>query len=117
MNRWIAFVLILGLLVGPSQVALAGGAGPAVASALVPGLGQLINDDHHTGWGKLKIFTMWLIELGAIITTPILASSEGFPIVMVGAGIFAVNHFWSAWDAAKGGQESQEITTEGSDVR
>lgn len=116
MKRVVALVLVLALAVSPFQIAWAVGDGPTFASALVPGLGQIMNDDHHTWGGKLKILTMWLIELGAIITTPILGAQEGWPLVMIGVGIFLVNHWWSAHDAWRGAVK-REVPTEGSSVR
>ena len=117
MKKAVALVLALGLFLNPIQAVWAAGDGPTIASALIPGVGQIMNDDHHTWFGRFKILTMWLIELGAIITTPILASKEGFPLVMIGAGIFLFNHWWSAYDAWKGALARQEVPTEGSDVR
>ncbi len=102
MKKVVALILVLGLWFSPVGSVWAGEASPAfkaTASALVPGVGQIMNRDHYTSLGKLKILTMWLLELGAIITTPILASRENWPVAMVGVGIFAVNHIWSSVDA------------------
>lgn len=117
MKRTFVLLIALVLVVSPLQTAWAGPTASSVASALIPGVGQIMNDDHHTKLGMLKIATMWLIEIGAIITTPILGSKYGFPIVMVGVGIFVLNHAWSAWDAYEGAQPTQEVPLEGSNVR
>ena len=111
MKKVIALALAFGLILSPTQLALAEeGMAESVASALIPGVGQIMNDDHQTGTGKLKIATMWLLELGAIIATPIIASTAGWPILMVGVGIFLVNHIWSSWDAYEGAQEPEAMT-------
>lgn len=120
MKKVITLVLVVGIAFSACPLAWADSGTPAwraTSSALIPGLGQILNDDHQTGTGKLKILTMWLIELGAIITTPILGSAEGFPIVMVGVGIFLANHAWSAIDAYQGASASQEVPTTGPTTR
>jgi hypothetical protein len=103
MKKIIALMLVIGIAfcATGTPVAWAEGEkyGAATASAILPGVGQIMNDDHATGSGKAKIGLMWLIELGAIITTPILGATVGWPIVMVGVAIFAINHVWSARDA------------------
>ncbi|OGW88169.1 MAG: hypothetical protein A3A73_02815 [Omnitrophica bacterium RIFCSPLOWO2_01_FULL_50_24] len=116
MKKAIALILVLGMVLAPTHLAWAGPKSSAVASALIPGLGQIMNDDHHTTGGKLKIFTMWLVELGAIITTPILASKYEWYIAMIGVSIFALNHWWSASDAYKGAQ-GNGASLQGSEVR
>jgi hypothetical protein len=107
MKKVFSLLVIFAMILSPVQLAHAevSPSWRATSSALIPGVGQIMNDDHHTGWGKVKILTMWLIELGAIITTPILASKEGWPIVMAGVGIFALNHYWSANDAYEGAKK------------
>ena len=103
MKKIMAVTLVASFLLAPIQVeaaersALLNGA----ASALVPGLGQIMNGDQATWKGRLKIATMFGLEIGGLIATPALARS-GFPKVMIGVGMLAVNHVWSATDAYRG---------------
>ena len=99
MKKIVALAFAAGLILTPTQVFA--GRSPMLsgaASALVPGLGQIINNDQATWKGRVKIATMLGLELGGILATPALAKS-GFPEVMIGVGMLAVNHVWSAVDA------------------
>jgi type IV secretory pathway TrbD component len=121
MKKAVALFLVLTMFCGPVGVAFAEPSDAAgwhsFSSALVPGLGQILNGQHRSWWGGIKTFTMFAVELGAIITTPILAAGSGWPIVMVGAGMFLVNHTWSAWDAYRNGPQIEEVYMEGTDIR
>lgn len=120
MKKVICVVLLLGLVASPIDLAWAGEGTAtfrAASSALIPGTGQIMDDDFSTGIGRLKVITMWLVELGAIITTPILGATHGWPIVMVGVGIFALNHGWSSYDAYERALAPGGAPTEGSTVR
>lgn len=88
----------------------------SLSSALVPGLGQIMNKDQKTGWGKAKIGLMWLIEIGAIITTPILFCTVGWPVAVIGISLFGANHLWSAIDAYVYAKKCR-VSTTGSTVR
>jgi hypothetical protein len=116
MKKIIALILILGLFLAPTTPAFALTARTPVinasASALVPGLGQILNNEQATWTGRLKIATMLGVELAAILATPALARS-GFPQVMIGVGMFVVNHVWSATDAYRGALEEPEVNMAG----
>ena len=115
MKKAIALILAVGLLAGPVGTALAAdrvAVTHASASALVPGLGQILNNEQATWKGRAKIFTMLGLELGGLIATPALARS-GFPEVLIGIGMLAVNHIWSASDAYRNALELPEIRMTG----
>ena len=120
MKKGIAVVLIIGMMLCPLQTAWAfeTPTNRAIVSALIPGVGQIMNDDHETGKGKAKITTMCLIELGAIITTPILyANNSYWYIGIIGPCIFLLNHAWSAYDAYQVAEDAQEAEMKGSNTR
>jgi hypothetical protein len=119
MKKSIALILILGLFAAPMTSVFAASRAVVMnttASALVPGLGQILNNEQAAWPGRLKIATMLGIELGALLATPALARS-GFPEVMIGVGMLVVNHVWSAADAYQGAQEWPEVRMAGSATR
>jgi hypothetical protein len=69
------------------------------ASLLVPGWGQYLNDEMDTKGGKWKTGAMIVLEVGGIVTTILLGTLVGYPVIWVGIGILMFNHIWSAADA------------------
>jgi len=69
------------------------------ASLLLPGWGQYLNGEMETKGGKLKTGTMIVLEIGGIVTTILLGTLVGYPVIWVGIGILMFNHIWSAVDA------------------
>jgi hypothetical protein len=116
MKKTIALILVIGLFLAPATPAMAMSMRTpvvnATASALVPGLGQILNNEQATWTGRLKIAAMLGIELGAILATPALAGA-GFPEVMIGVGMLVVNHVWSASDAYRNAIERPEVRMAG----
>ena len=69
------------------------------ASLLVPGWGQYLNNEMDTKGGKFKTGAMIVLEIGGIVTTILLGTLVGYPVIWVGIGILMFNHIWSASDA------------------
>ena len=69
------------------------------ASLFVPGWGQYLNGEMETKGGKIKTGTMIVLEIGGIVTTILLGTLVGYPVIWVGIGILMFNHIWSAVDA------------------
>lgn len=69
------------------------------ASLFVPGWGQYLNGEMETKGGKIKTGAMIVIEIGGILTTILLGTLVGYPVIWVGIGILMFNHIWSAVDA------------------
>lgn len=119
MKKVTALIMVLSLILVPTSVAFAQSRAPfihATASALVPGLGQILNNEQATWGGRAKIAAMLGLELGALIATPALARS-GFPEVMIGIGMLAVNHVWSATDAYRNALQRPEVRMSGFGAR
>ncbi|OGX03267.1 MAG: hypothetical protein A3G87_04920 [Omnitrophica bacterium RIFCSPLOWO2_12_FULL_50_11] len=115
MKKAITLAIVVSLILAPTEAALAQSRAPlvrATASALVPGLGQILNNEQATWGGRAKIAAMLGLELGALIATPALARS-GFPEVMIGIGMLAVNHVWSASDAYRNALQLPEVRMAG----
>jgi hypothetical protein len=69
------------------------------ASLVLPGWGQYLNNELDTKSGKIKTGTMIVLEIGGIVTTILLGTLVGYPVIWVGIGILMFNHIWSAVDA------------------
>jgi hypothetical protein len=69
------------------------------ASLVLPGWGQYLNNEMDTKGGKIKTGTMIVLEIGGIVTTILLGTLVGYPVIWVGIGILMFNHIWSASDA------------------
>jgi hypothetical protein len=69
------------------------------ASLVLPGWGQYLNNEMETKGGKLKTGAMIVLEIGGIVTTILLGTLVGYPVIWVGIGILMFNHIWSASDA------------------
>ena len=69
------------------------------ASLALPGWGQYLNNEMDTKSGKIKTGAMIVIEIGGIVTTILLGTLVGYPVIWVGIGILMFNHIWSASDA------------------
>ena len=69
------------------------------ASLLLPGWGQYLNNEMDTKSGKFKTGAMIVLEIGGIVTTILLGTLVGYPVIWVGIGILMFNHIWSASDA------------------
>lgn len=85
------------------------------ASLVVPGLGQYLNDEMGTRSGKIKTGMMVILEIGGIVTTILLGTLVGAPVVWAGVGILVFNHLWSAADAYSAFPVSPEVTLMGDD--
>ena len=126
MKKAVGLLVVLALALAPIQIGWAaeGDAGSStgkaalhsVYSALIPGLGQIMNKDQKTTSGKVKIGVMWFIEIAAIITTPILFCTVGWPVAVIGISLFGANALWSAIDAYVGAKRCGASTT-GTTVR
>lgn len=86
------------------------------ASLFVPGWGQYLNGEMENQSGKLKTGTMIVLEIGGIITTILLGTLVGYPVIWVGIGILMFNHIWSAADAYVKAPEGPEVAMKGSEV-
>ncbi|MFH0985601.1 MAG: hypothetical protein V1882_08705 [Candidatus Omnitrophota bacterium] len=69
------------------------------ASLVLPGWGQYLNNEMDTKGGKFKTGAMIVLEIGGIVTTILLGTLVGYPVIWVGIGILMFNHIWSASDA------------------
>lgn len=69
------------------------------ASLVLPGWGQYLNNEMDTKSGKIKTGAMIVIEIGGMLTTILLGTLVGYPVIWVGIGILMFNHLWSASDA------------------
>jgi hypothetical protein len=69
------------------------------ASLILPGWGQYLNHEMDTKSGKIKTGAMIVLEIGGIVTTILLGTLVGYPVIWVGIGILMFNHIWSASDA------------------
>ena len=69
------------------------------ASLVLPGWGQYLNNEMDTKSGKIKTGAMIVLEIGGIVTTILLGTLVGYPVIWVGIGILMFNHIWSASDA------------------
>ena len=83
------------------------------ASLLVPGWGQYLNEEMETKNGKLKTGTMIVLEVGGIVTTILLGTLVGYPVIWVGIGILMFNHIWSAVDAYAKAPVGPEVAMKG----
>lgn len=72
---------------------------PGASSLLIPGWGQYQNGEFDTKGGRIKSWTMILVEVGAIVTTAVVGGTVGAPVVWVGIGLLIANHVWSSFDA------------------
>ena len=86
------------------------------ASLLVPGWGQYLNNEMENKTGKLKTGAMIVIEIGGIVTTILLGTLVGYPVIWVGIGILMFNHIWSATDAYVKAPEGPEVAMKGTAV-
>ena len=69
------------------------------ASLVLPGWGQYLNHEMDSKSGKFKTGAMIVLEIGGIVTTILLGTLVGYPVIWVGIGILIFNHIWSASDA------------------
>ena len=69
------------------------------ASLVLPGWGQYLNNEMDNKSGKFKTGAMIVLEIGGIVTTILLGTLVGYPVIWVGIGILIFNHIWSASDA------------------
>ncbi|HOE68808.1 MAG TPA: hypothetical protein PLH16_04035 [Candidatus Omnitrophota bacterium] len=69
------------------------------ASLLLPGWGQYLNGEMKTRGGKIKTGTMIALEIGGALTTILVGTLVGYPVIWAGIGILIFNHLWSATDA------------------
>ncbi len=69
------------------------------ASLALPGWGQYLNNEMDSKSGKIKTGAMIVLEIGGIVTTILLGTLVGYPVIWVGIGILIFNHLWSASDA------------------
>lgn len=86
------------------------------ASLLVPGWGQYLNGEMENKSGKLKTGAMIVIEIGGILTTILLGTLVGYPVIWVGIGILMFNHIWSATDAYVKAPCGPEVAMKGETV-
>ncbi|HNX69278.1 MAG TPA: hypothetical protein PLL75_01285 [Candidatus Omnitrophota bacterium] len=124
MLRKISTLLVLTtLLVSVSGVAYAAEADKGeksltrgAASLVLPGWGQYLNGEMETKGGKVKTGVMVLIEVGGIVTTILLGTLVGYPVIWVGIGILMFNHIWSAADAYAKAPTGPEVAMKGDKV-
>lgn len=119
-KKIIAMVIMATLLASVSGMAYAseGDRGEksltrGAASLVLPGWGQYLNDEMATKAGKTKTGIMVLVEIGGIVTTILLGTLVGYPVIWVGIGILALNHLWSAADAYAKAPSGPEIAMKG----
>ncbi len=86
------------------------------ASLVLPGWGQYLNGEMENKSGKLKTGAMIVIEIGGIITTILLGTLVGYPVIWVGIGILMFNHIWSAADAYAKAPTGPEVAMKGDTV-
>lgn len=105
-KKLIAMALLLTVITFSSGVAYAaeGDRGEksltrGAASLVLPGWGQYLNGEMETKAGKIKTGVMIVLEIGGIVTTILLGTLVGYPVIWVGIGILMFNHIWSAVDA------------------
>ena len=83
------------------------------ASLVLPGWGQYLNNEMDTKSGKIKTGAMIVLEIGGIVTTILLGTLVGYPVIWVGIGILMFNHIWSAADAYAKAPTGPEIAMKG----
>jgi hypothetical protein len=104
LKKIISVAVVAAVFMAVSGVAYAGeGADKSLtrgaASLVLPGWGQYLNNEMDTKSGKLKTGAMIVLEIGGIVTTILLGTLVGYPVIWVGIGILMFNHIWSASDA------------------
>lgn len=122
-RKILAMVVMATLLVSVSGVAYAaeGDRGDksltrGAASLVLPGWGQYLNNEMETKSGKIKTGAMIIIEIGGIVTTILLGTLVGYPVIWVGIGILMFNHIWSAADAYAKAPSGPEVAMKGEKV-
>ena len=86
------------------------------ASLVVPGWGQYLNGEMESKGGKIKTGAMIILEIGGIVTTILLGTLVGYPVIWVGIGILMFNHIWSATDAYAKAPSGPEVAMKGDKV-
>jgi hypothetical protein len=86
------------------------------ASLVLPGWGQYLNNEMDSKSGKIKTGAMIVLEIGGIVTTILLGTLVGYPVIWVGIGILMFNHIWSAADAYAKAPSGPEVARKGSAV-
>ena len=86
------------------------------ASLVLPGWGQYLNNEMDTKSGKIKTGAMIVLEIGGIVTTILLGTLVGYPVIWVGIGILMFNHIWSASDAYLKVPVGPEVAVKGDDL-
>ncbi len=122
-KKLLAMLVLTTLLVSVSGVAYAseGDKGEksltrGAASLLVPGWGQYLNGEMESKGGKIKTGAMIILEIGGIVTTILLGTLVGYPVIWVGIGILMFNHIWSATDAYAKAPSGPEVAMKGDKV-
>jgi hypothetical protein len=104
-KKVISIAVVMAVFMAVSGVAYAGDSNAdksltrGAASLVLPGWGQYLNNELDTKSGKIKTGTMIVLEIGGIVTTILLGTLVGYPVIWVGIGILMFNHLWSATDA------------------
>jgi hypothetical protein len=104
-KKIISMTVVVAVLMAVSGTAYAGDSNAdksltrGAASLVLPGWGQYLNNELDTKSGKIKTGTMIVLEIGGIVTTILLGTLVGYPVIWVGIGILMFNHLWSATDA------------------
>ena len=86
------------------------------ASLVLPGWGQYLNGEMESKGGKIKTGAMIVLEIGGIVTTILLGTLVGYPVIWVGIGILMFNHIWSATDAYAKAPTGPEVAMKGDQV-
>jgi hypothetical protein len=86
------------------------------ASLALPGWGQYLNGEMENKNGKIKTGAMIVLEIGGIVTTILLGTLVGYPVIWVGIGILMFNHIWSATDAYVKAPAGPEVAMKGETV-
>lgn len=119
-KKFVAVLLLTTFLVAASGIAYAAESERGersltrgAASLVLPGWGQYLNGDIENKSGKIKTGVMVLLEIGGIVTTILLGTLVGYPVIWVGIGILMFNHIWSATDAYLKAPEGPEVAMKG----
>ncbi len=123
MKKVIAMLALVALMVSASGLAYAAETDRGeksltrgAASLVLPGWGQYLNGEMENKNGKLKTGAMIVIEIGGILTTILLGTLVGYPVIWVGIGILMFNHIWSATDAYVKAPAGPEVAMKGDTV-
>ncbi|HOW58236.1 MAG TPA: hypothetical protein PLO78_00765 [Candidatus Omnitrophota bacterium] len=123
LKKFIAVLLLATCMVSASGIAYAAEQDKGetsltrgAASLFVPGWGQYLNGEMENKSGKIKTGTMIVLEIGGIVTTILLGTLVGYPVIWVGIGILMFNHIWSAADAYAKAPTGPEVAMKGDAV-